>query len=93
MTSAVPLFSSVAGFSTDDGGGGIYEFATRADAEAWFNDEWADWMEDRFGVQSILTIFDSPAVLNNEAGEVRVNGAPVPAPWKQADHSSGAGQR
>jgi hypothetical protein len=28
---------------SDDDGDGVNEFATRADAEAWFNDEWADW--------------------------------------------------
>jgi hypothetical protein len=70
--------------NSDDGGGGVYEFATRADAEAWFNDEWEDWMEGRFGVRPILTIFDNPVVLDNETGEVRVNGTSVPAPWKKA---------
>jgi len=67
--------------NSDAGGGGIYEFATRADAEAWFNAEWADWMQGRFGVRPVLTLFDNPVVLDNEAGEVRVDGAPVPAPW------------
>lgn len=66
---------------SDAGGGGVYEFATRADAEAWFNDGWADWMEGRFGVRPSLTIFDNPVVLDNVAGQVRVDGAPVPAPW------------
>ena len=56
------------------GGGGVYEFDTRENAEAWFNDGWADWMESRFGVRPTLTIFDNPVVLDNEAGEVRVNG-------------------
>ena len=65
------------------GGGGIYEFETRADAEAWFNDGWADWMEGRFGVRRTLTIFDNPVVLDNEAGDVRVNGTPVPPPWQE----------
>jgi hypothetical protein len=65
------------------GGGGIYEFETRADAEAWFNDGWADWMEGRFGVRPTLTLFDNPVVLDNEAGEVRVNGTAVPPPWEE----------
>ncbi len=64
-----------------EGGGGIYEFATRADAEAWFNDGWADWMEGRFGVRPTLKIFDNPVVLDNEVGEVRVDGLAVSAPW------------
>lgn len=56
------------------GGGGIYEFATREEAEAWFHDGWADWMEGRFGVRPTLEIYDNNVVLDNEAGEVRVNG-------------------
>ena len=56
------------------GGGGVYEFDTRENAEAWFNDGWADWMEGRFGVRPTLTIFNNPVVLDNKAREVRANG-------------------
>lgn len=69
--------------NSDAGGGGIYEFATREDAEAWFNDGWADWMEGRFGVRPILTIFENSVVLDNEAEEVRVDGVRISPPWKQ----------
>lgn len=69
--------------NNEQGGGGIYEFATRADAEAWFNEDWEAWMEGRFGVKPTLTLFDSPVVLDNEAGEVRVEGTPVEAPWAE----------
>ncbi|NSX56952.1 hypothetical protein [Parasulfitobacter algicola] len=69
--------------NSDAGGGGIYEFATREDAEAWFNDGWADWMEGRFGVRPTLTVFDNPVVLDNEANEVRVDGVKVSPPWKK----------
>ncbi|NKX46048.1 hypothetical protein [Roseicyclus persicicus] len=68
---------------SDAGGGGIYEFATRADAEAWFNEGWADWMEGRFGVRPTLRLFDAPVVLDNERGEARVQGRRVPAPWAE----------
>ncbi|GAA5065693.1 hypothetical protein N0B44_04560 [Roseibacterium beibuensis] len=67
--------------NSEAGGGGIYEFATREDAAAWFNEGWADWMEGRFGVRPTLTLFENPVVLDNEAGEVRVDGAPVAPPW------------
>lgn len=67
--------------NSEAGGGGIYEFDSREAAEAWFNAGWADWMEGRFGVRPTLTIFDNPVVLDNEAGEVRVDGKPVPPPW------------
>ena len=48
---------------------------------AWFNDGWADWMEGRFGVRPTLTLFDNPVTLDNERGEARVDGRPVPPPW------------
>lgn len=67
--------------NSEAGGGGIYEFETREDAEAWFHDGWADWMEGRFGVRPVLTLFDNPVVLDNERGEVRVDGRRVPPPW------------
>lgn len=84
------IFHKVKGFrrkyylNSEAGGGGIYEFATRADAEYWFNEGWADWMEGRFGVRPTLTLFESAVVLDNEADEVRVNGSAVPAPWGDA---------
>ncbi|MGH1425540.1 MAG: hypothetical protein ACRBBU_12485 [Pseudooceanicola sp.] len=68
--------------NSDNGGGGVYEFATREDALAWFHDGWADWMEGRFGVRPTLTLFDNTVVLDNEAAELRVNGKPVPPPWE-----------
>jgi hypothetical protein len=68
----------------EQGGGGVYEFATREDALAWFHDGWADWIEGRFGSRPTLTLFDNHVVLDNEVGEVRVDGAVVPAPWKDA---------
>ncbi len=68
----------------DDGGGGVYEFASREDALAWFNEDWAGWIEERFGARPTLTLFDNHVVLDNEADEVRVNGEAVPAPWRDA---------
>lgn len=84
---ATRIFHKVAGLNrkyflnSGDGGGGVYEFATRAQAEAWFNDGWADWMEGRFGVRPTLRLFDVAVVLDNEAGEARVDGRAVPPPW------------
>ena len=84
---ATKIFHEVKGLrrkyflNSEAGGGGIYEFATREDAEAWFHDGWADWMESRFGVRPTLTLFDNPVVLDNEKQEVRVDGDAVPPPW------------
>lgn len=62
------------------GGGGVYEFDSRENAEAWFHAGWADWMEGRFGVRPTLKLFDCHVVLDNVAGEVRVDGVPAEAP-------------
>ncbi len=67
---------------SEAGGGGIYEFATREEALAWFDDGWADWMEGRFGARPTLRLYDAPVVLDNEAGEVRVDGRTVPPRWR-----------
>ena len=63
------------------GGGGVYVFDTRDNADAWFHDGWADWMEGRFGVRPTLTIYDNYLTLDNDADEVRVDGAAVDPPW------------
>lgn len=56
--------------NSDSGGGGVHEFATRAEAEAWFHDGWADWMEGRFGVRPTLRLFDVALLLDNATGRV-----------------------
>ncbi len=67
---------------SETGGGGVYFFDTRENAEAWFHDGWSAWMEGRFGVKPTLALYDNYLTLDNDAGEVRVDGAAVPAPWK-----------
>jgi hypothetical protein len=61
--------------NADTGGAGVYEFATRADALAWFHDGWADWMEGRFGVRPALTLFDCTVMLDRENGRLHVESA------------------
>jgi hypothetical protein len=61
----------------EEGGGGIYTFETREAAEAWFNDEWWGWIEERFGARPTLTMFDHYVTVDNIAGEVRVDGKPI----------------
>lgn len=88
---ATKIFHDVKGLkrkyflNSESGGGGIYEFATKEDAEAWFNEGWADWMQSRFGVRPTLTLFDNPVVLDNVAGEVRVDGKAIDPPWADTD--------
>ncbi len=87
VKSAGDIFHDVKGLQRkyylngDAGGGGVYVFDSREDADAWFNEDWADWMEGRFGARPTLTIYDSHVVVDNVANEVRVDGKPIPAPW------------
>ena len=56
------------------GGGGIYIWESREKAEAWYNDDWWPWMEKRFGVRPTLIFYDNYVVVDNAAGEVRIDG-------------------
>lgn len=62
----------------DEGGGGVYLWESREAAEAWYNDEWWVRMEKGFGVRPKLTYYDNHVVVDNEAGEVRIEGEVVP---------------
>ncbi len=61
----------------DDGGGGVYLWESREAADAWYNDDWWPMMEKRFGVRPTLTYYDNHVVVDNAAGELRVDGQPV----------------
>ena len=61
----------------EEGGGGIYTFESRETAEAWFNDEWWGWIEERFGARPKLTFYDHYVTVDNAGGCIRVDGKPV----------------
>lgn len=69
----------------DEGGGGVYLWESREAAEAWYNDEWRARMEKGFGVTPKLTYYDNHVVVDNEAGEVRVEGKVVPLAREAAE--------
>lgn len=54
------------------GGGGVYLWRTRADAEAWYTDEWKTSMTQRFGVEPIVTWYDNPVIVDNILGTTEV---------------------
>ena len=60
--------------SGEEAGGGVYLFDSRENAEAWFNEGWADWMTERFGVRPTLTIYDHVLALDNQAGAIFSSG-------------------
>ena len=80
---SAPLYRDVKGLirkdylNGEDCGGGVYTFESRAAAEAWFNDEWWGWIEERFGARPTLKFYDHYVSVDNAAGEVRVDGKPV----------------
>ena len=78
-----PKFSGMDGLHTkyylngDNGGGGVYIWASREKAEAFYTDDWYPAMEKIFGVRPIVTFYDNFVVVDNDAGEVRVEGEAV----------------
>lgn len=71
--------------TSENGGGGIYFFESREKAEAWFHAGWADWMEGRFGVRPTLKLYDNYLTLDNDAGEIIVDGKAVPSHSEAAE--------
>lgn len=80
---SAPIYRKVAGLirkdflNGEEGGGGVYLFESREAAEAWFNDEWWGWIEERFGARPTLKFYDHYVTVDNATGEVRVDGQPV----------------
>lgn len=56
----------------EDGGtgGGMYLWESRADAERLFNDEWRQFIRDKYRTEPTVTYFDSPVIVDNAAGEI-----------------------
>ena len=48
--------------------GGIYLWATRADAERVYDGEWRERVEKLYGAKPTVTWFDSPVIVDNQAG-------------------------
>ena len=61
----------------EDGGGGVYLWESREAAEAWYNDDWWVWIEEKFGAKPMLTYYDHYITVDNAKGEIRVDGEPV----------------
>lgn len=76
---SVPLYTGLPGLKRkyflngDTGGGGVYLWESREHADAWYTDEWATRIEERFGARPKLTYYENYVVLDNDAGMLRVN--------------------
>jgi len=70
---AAPMFQSVAGLLTkyfyvsEDGrrAGGIYVWASRADADRLYNGEWRAFVEKKFGSPPTIDFLSSPVMVEN----------------------------
>jgi len=70
---AVPMFQSVPGLLTkyfyvsEDGrrAGGIYVWASRADADRLYKGEWRAFVEEKFGSPPTIDFLNSPVMVDN----------------------------
>jgi hypothetical protein len=75
---AVPLFQNVPGllrkyfYVSDDGrrAGGVYEWASRADADRLYAGAWRAMVEAKFGGPPTIDFLESPVMIDNRAGTV-----------------------
>lgn len=54
------------------GGGGVYFWRSRADAEAWYTEQWRAQTAERFGAVPTLSWYDNLVTVDNVAGTVEV---------------------
>ena len=75
---AVPMFQSVPGLLTkyfyvsEDGrrAGGVYVWASRADADRLYAGEWRAMVEAKFGGPPTIDFLSSPVMIDNRHGTV-----------------------
>ena len=53
-------------------GGGVYVFESRADAERLYDEAWKAGIRERYGVEPSIEIFESPVIVDNDAGAISV---------------------
>ena len=69
----VPMFQSVPGLQTkyffvsEDGrrAGGVYVWASRADADKLYEGEWRAFVENKFGSSPTIDFLNSPVIVDN----------------------------
>lgn len=56
----------------EEGGGGVYYWASREAAEAWYTPEWFKKATETFGAEPSVTYYESYVTVDNERGETIV---------------------
>jgi hypothetical protein len=80
QTQSAPTFRALAGkgllrkdyINGEAGGGGIYYWESRAAAEAWYTPELRRKMKEKFGVDPVISYYDSYVQVDNVKGEIVV---------------------
>lgn len=54
------------------GGGGVYQWASREAAEAWYTPAWFEQATKTFGARPVVTYYETYVTVDNVAGETRV---------------------
>lgn len=78
--STAPKYREVAGllrknyFLSEDGrrAGGIYVWATRADADKLYTDDWKAFVEGKYGAPPRIEYLHSPVMVDNRDGTILV---------------------
>ena len=78
MAATTPKYEGLAGLTrkyyvmTDEGknAGGIYLWESKAQAEAWYNDDWLQYMTEAWGEPPLIEYRDCPIVVDNELAKV-----------------------
>jgi len=81
QTESAPTFRALEGkgllrkdyINGEAGGGGIYYWESREAAEAWYTPELRQKMKAKFGVEPVITFYDSYVRVDNEAGKIVVH--------------------
>ena len=54
------------------GGGGVYYWSSREAAEAWYTPELRRKMKEKFGVDPVISFYETYVTVDNDKGEVIV---------------------
>lgn len=52
--------------------GGIYEWASRADADCAYTPDWKKFVESKYGVPPVIEYLHSPVMVDNREGTISV---------------------
>jgi predicted transcriptional regulator len=52
--------------------GGIYEWASRADADRAYTPDWKKFVESKYGVTPVIEYLHSPVMVDNREGTISV---------------------